>query len=811
MEKIQYDGTVQVAVGRNRADLHWRNEEWTWGRFAARLETPARTEETAAEYARMAKSVQAEKKDVGGFVGGYVAEGRRKAGNILCRSMVTLDMDFAPQGAWELFQMVYGNAAAMYSTHSHRPEKPRLRLVLPLSREVGTDEYEAVARYVAGSLGIDYFDDTTYQPERLMYWPSASKDGAYEFHAQDGPWLDPEEVLSTYRDWRDTSEWPVSSRAEAVVRREVKKQGDPTEKQGIVGAFCRTYDIASAIAAYLPDVYAPCEGAPGRYTYLKGSTAAGLVTYEGGKFAYSHHGTDPCCGKLCNAFDLVRVHLFGTMDEDFRGKDDKLSPSFRAMAERAAADKDVAATVSRERLAAAREDFADVGLTEEDAEWMAAMDMDRKGNFKATPRNFEEVLAHDPRLAGRIALNLFSGRICARGRLPWRLEGDDDPLFRDDDASGLFLYISKEPYGMVSKANLQEALNITARKNAYHPVREYLEGLRWDGKPRLDYLFVTFLGVEDTEYARAVTRKAFTAAVARVMRPGTPFDHMLVLVGPQGAGKSKLLARMAVRPEWFTDSFVVEGKEARENIKGKWIVESSELDGLKKSEATAAKSFISRTSDSGRDAYDRYSSDAPRQCVFFGTTNEYRFLKDETGNRRFWPLEIRPGEIRKRRDELDDGYLGQLWAEAVERYKGGEPLFLSGELEKKAQAMQEEFAEDDERIGMIADYLDRALPADWDALDAFQRREAVRPGGLGAAGTLRRDRVCLAEIWCECFGRMKGDMKRGDSVELGRLMRKVKGWEPAKKAERFGPYGVQKGYVRTAAKGPGKGTEGGWS
>ncbi len=805
MNALKYDGKTAVATGRNRTDTHWRNTEMRWSAFLQRLSEPVRTDETAAEYARMTKAVRAEKKDVGGFVAGYIDGGRRKAGSILSRSMLTLDMDYARPDAWETVRMLFGNAAALYSTHSHTAENPRYRLIMPLSREADPVEYEAAARSVAGAIGIEQFDDSTYQPERLMFWPSASKDGPYEFHYNDGPWIDVDELLRSYRDYRDTSAWPRSERSAEIIRREARRQGDPTEKKGIVGAFCRTYDVHAAIEAYLPDVYAPCDGMPDRYTYRQGSAAAGLVVYDGGKFAYSHHSTDPTGGCLCNAFDLVRLHLFAGADDDFRGKDDTRSPSFRAMAERAAADRRVARTLAQDRLEQAREEFRAAG-TEQELDWMEQLEADRKGNLKNTPGNYETILRNDSRLKGLIAWDEFSNRLSVRGALPWRDEADTYPLFRDDDESNLFIYTSLEPYGLSGRSNLQDAIRSVARRNAFHPIREYLEGLKWDGQPRLDYFFIAFLGVENTPYARAVTRKALTAAVARIMEPGTPFDYMPVLVGPQGIGKSRLLARVAVRPEWFTDNFSVDGREAAEALQGKWIVESSELTGFKKSETAAIKAFITRTIDHYRAAYDRYAQDRPRQCVFFGTTNEYNFLRDETGNRRFWPLEVNKDRIYKSRDELDAVHVNQLWAEAVTRYREGEPLYLPKELEREAFRKQEEFAEIDERIGVIREYLDKKIPDDWDAMDLADRRAYLQNDAWQKGqhiGENTRTRVCLMEIWCECMGHAKGDIRKSDSLELGRLMRKVSGWEYTPERCSFGVYGRQRFYVRTGLNGGG--------
>lgn len=353
---IKYDGKLTIATADSRKAISWKNREMTWSALVAKLSTTTRTRETVAEFDKLPKARQDEIKDVGGFVGGGLKGGRRTVGNVSWRQLVTLDADYASDLFWPAFQLTYDCAAVIYSTHKHRPEKPRLRLVIPLSRPVDPDEYQAVARRIAADLGIDQFDDSTYQPHRLMYWPSTSSDGEFVFEFQDGPWLDPDEVLATYRDWRDQSFWPVSSRVTQEHRKQADKQGDPTLKPGIVGAFCRAYDVPAAIEAFLSDIYVPA--GEGRYTYVPGSTAAGLVIYDGGKFAYSHHSTDPVSGRLVNAFDLVRLHKFGEKDEDAEpGLDGDKLPSFRAMVEFAEADERVKETLQRDRMAAIEEDF----------------------------------------------------------------------------------------------------------------------------------------------------------------------------------------------------------------------------------------------------------------------------------------------------------------------------------------------------------------------------------------------------------------------------------------------------------------------
>lgn len=353
-----HDGKLTIAVGRSRREKDWKNKEMTWGQFLDRLRQTTYTGETVDEYKKLPKADRDNIKDVGGFVGGALKGGRRLLRTVTWRQLLTLDADFAGPGLWDKVAILLDCACCAYSTHSHTPETPRLRLVIPLSRPVSPDEYPAIARRIAADIGIDLFDDTTYEPHRLMYWPSTPKDGEYVFELQDGPWLDADAVLARYPDWQDVSYWPESSRTRETRKKAAEKQGDPCAKNGLIGAFCRTYTVTEAIETFLSDVYAPCD-TPGRYTYLPGSSTAGLVVYDEDRFAYSHHGTDPASGKLCNAFDLVRIHKFGERDEDAGHNTPTVKlPSYKAMLEFVGADPRVTETVHQDRLDAIEEDFA---------------------------------------------------------------------------------------------------------------------------------------------------------------------------------------------------------------------------------------------------------------------------------------------------------------------------------------------------------------------------------------------------------------------------------------------------------------------
>lgn len=475
---LQYDGPITLAVGASRSAAHWKNKTMQWSEFLGMIQNTTQTRETLAEYRKMPKGKQDTIKDVGGFVGGWLKQGRRKAENLEHRSMFTLDADFATMDLLENLSMFYGCAAAVYSTHKHSTEAPRLRLLVPLTRQLSGDEYQAAARMLASDLGMDLFDDTTYQPTRLMYWPSTPTDQEYYFDYTDGPWIDPDALLARYPDWRDTSYWPESSRAVSVRHSAAKHQGDPAAKPGVVGAFCRTYDVEQAIERFLSDRYTPCE-MPGRYTYVGGSTSAGLVIYDGGLFAYSNHATDPVSGRLCNAFDLVRLHLYGEQDSEAAADTpvNKL-PSYTAMVELARTDEAVKLTSARERLEQARGDFDIPNEDDTGDAWMTQLGVDKRGTPLQTIQNAYIVLSNDPLLKGALAFNSFKDRLVCVRSLPWKEVQDtvNGDAWIDADDSELRRYLELA-YRITGKERILDAVSSVARANTIHPVRRFLKSL----------------------------------------------------------------------------------------------------------------------------------------------------------------------------------------------------------------------------------------------------------------------------------------------------------------------------------------------
>jgi predicted P-loop ATPase len=797
--RLNNDFSIDLATAHSRIAKKWRNRHWLWSELLQRCSETKRTGETAAEYARMSKEEQSNVKDVGGFVGGYLSGGIRKNANVMYRTVATLDIDYGTVNVWDDFTMAFGFAAMIYSTHKHSSKTPRYRLVFPLSRQVSPAEYEPLCRKIAAEIGIDLFDDTTYELPRLFYWPSTSKDADFVFDYQDGPACDVDAILSQYVDYKDVSAWPLSSREGDVIAHEIKKQGDPTEKPGVIGAFCRAYSIEDAIDTFLSDKYEKT-GHDGRYTYKLGSVAGGLVCYEG-KFAYSHHETDPASKQLCNAFDLCRVHLFGAQDEGSRALDVTRKPSYAAMQEFAAKDKAVKLLMARERAQAAADDFDgldDAELPEDyNDEWKAELEYTKSGKLLCNIANIILILENDPALAGHIVHDLFTGMDSAKDGLPWNKNANQ---WTDTDDANLRVWLEKH-YDITGKEKIADALTAVLTRHSYHPIRDYLNGLTWDGVPRLDRIIIDYMGAEDSELNRAMSRKHFVAAVARVFNPGCKYDYCLIMSGAEGIGKSTLLSVMGGR--WFNDSITtLEGKEGMEQLRRAWVVELGELSSIKRSDVEQVKAHLSKQVDIYRAAYARRVLEHPRQCVFCGTTNEALFLKGDTGNRRFWVIPV-VGELRKYKDwsEAIRRDRDQLWAEAVHYYKQGEPLYLSEELEAQAKQRQQDFNDDndDPIVAMLDKYLSTLLPVNWDTMDIQARRSFLRdPDPLQAEGTVKRDKVCAAEFICEQLGK---DMADKDYKYLCRRVSKMIGdrpeWERVSSTKHAAKlYGTQRGFRR---------------
>jgi predicted P-loop ATPase len=381
--------------------------------------------------------------------------------------------------------------------------------------------------------------------------------------------------------------------------------------------------------------------------------------------------------------------------------------------------------------------------------------------------------------------------IVTRQSLPWRkVKGASQ--WTDGDDAALRYYMGRV-YGMTGKDRIFDAVNVVAQQNKFHPVKDYLESCTWDGVHRVDTLLVDYLGAEDNAYTRAVTRKTLVAAVARIYSPGCKFDYMLTLRGRQGIGKSAIIAKLG--GPWFSDTFTtMQGKDAYEQVMGVWLMEVGELAGMRKAEAETIKLYISKQTDRFRPAYGRRTQEFARQCIFIGTTNETQFLRDTTGNRRFWVIDTPNEPTKDLWNELTPETVRAVWAEAVELYKAGESLFLPRDLEKTAREVQESYEEENPRAGIIADYLERLLPVDWENRDTYARRQWLE---MNEQGTVKRTTVCTLEIWAEALGGNPDKIDRYVAKEIRDIMAGMSEWAH-KGADRLTirPYGRQRYYTR---------------
>ena len=788
-----------IAVGLSRKDLKWKNKKAEWDVLVKKLSQTTRTPETQNEYFALSKVKQDEIKDIGGFVGGELAGGVRSKNTVRYRDILTLDIDSVNDGADIVFIIdnMIDSAFVIYSTHKHKPEAPRLRLVIPLNRSVNSEEYEAIARYLASEIGIDYFDDTTYQASRLMYWPSTSSDAEYLFKSQTGEELDADSILGKYADWKDITSWPYSSRVSVdEIKKTSDKQEDPMTKEGVIGAFCREYTISDAIETFIPEVYVR-GSSEDRFTYANGTTSDGAVVYDD-KFIYSHHSTDPISMKLCNAFDMVRIHKFGQLDEKaVEGTPVSKLPSYIEMAKLVTNDKRCKKQLVNDIVKVDDSEFDTIS-----DDWLERLDLGGKTRSDILPtyNNIELILENDPILKDMVSFDELAGNLIIIRDLAWRTNAKGS-YWSDNDDVAVESYIEKT-YKFNASMKIRGSIQALANKYHFHPVKEYLEALpNWDGVKRVETLFIDYLGAENSEYIKSLTRKALAAAVKRIYRPGAKWDYMVTLVGEQGCGKSSLLAKLGMN--WFSDSITsFSGKEGMESIQRTWIVEVSELTATTRADVETVKQFITKQVDEYRPAYARNKVSRPRQCVMFGTTNDANFLRDTTGNRRFPIVECGGLEKAKYRvRDLDQDTVDQIWAEVL-TYYNDEKLYLSEELESIARDIQDKHLDENPYAEEIRNYLDMELPGNWYELSIEERKNFIKYGPdeltkYDWEHKFQRDRVCILEIANEVLQKPRGALTNAEARSIAGVLQKTKGWVKHTSNMYIDKYyNKQKGYTR---------------
>ena len=776
----------RISTAKSRKSKDWKEKAVTWEKFLELFKTPKVGKETMDEYLSLSKDRQDALKDVGGFVGGTLKDGIRKAQNVLSRSLITLDLDnMADSDTDEVYRALdlLGYKALVYSTRKHKTAKPRLRIVLPLETECSKEEYEPIARRLGSRIGIDLCDPTTFEASRLMYFPSICKGADYVYKVFDGEEVNAEKILSLYHDWKNVAEWPKCQSENLLIRREITKQGNPLEKTGLIGAFCKAYDIPSAIEHFLNGIYLPTDR-PDRYTYADGSTTGGAVLYDNDTFMYSHHATDPISGILVNAFDLVRLHKFGDLDEKVSANTkEENKPSFKAMCSFVNNDPTARSTLDLERIKAFEMVDTEEGdepedLTKEDLSWMAKLKRNEDGRVLPTIRNLETIMQNDFNIKGKIYSDSFTGRNYCGGAVPWDKTGYHE--WTDEDDCGLIGYIETF-YAVYHKDKCYTALTNVLRNNRINSVADYLNSLSWDGVERAETLFIDYLGAEDNCYTREVTLKTLLACAIRAYKFGAKYDNMLILTGEQGIGKSTILEKLG--KDWFADFKArTVGKEAEEAIAGKWIVEMGELAALNKQESEDIKQFLSMKSSYHREAYGRRSVEHKRKCVFFGTSNKDEFLRDETGNRRFYPLPVGVKKHKKNiwRDLTGD-VIDQIWAEIAFKidlcagdYDALQYQVLSEESSKILAGLHEEFMEQDPIQSMVEQFAATQVPVKWMEMDIAQRITFLEGNMTYDGDFMPLPYLSPQNIHCELLKLPLGSLRRMDSNRYVRCIRAIK-------------------------------------
>ena len=785
-----------IAVGNSCEAKFWANEEVTFDELCQRLSNTKYTSETIEQYKHFNKEERNKAKDNGGFVGGKLKGTKRGVSEVLFRSMLTLDLDKAKVGFIDKFTAESKYLSCLYTTHSHTKEEPRCRVIVPLSRDVTPDEYNAIARLFASQFGIEQFDACSFRIAQLMFYPTTPKDGEFIFKKVEGEILNPDKFLADYPMWHDISILPLTP--DELPKNNVqrgRKKKDPTELKGVIGAFCRAYTIQEAIETYLSDVYEPTDKS-NRYSLKSADSKGGLIIYDD-KYAFSHHATDIACGRELNAFQLVMLHLFGSDNND----------AVKKMKEIARDDEHVRTQLILDNGEFDEDEINDDNQSESPVvskvkpikDWISKLSIGIDGAIENTSKNLEIILENDKNLQG-FAYNELSNRVEVIGRVPWD-RPKDNRFWREADESQLRLYIDKK-YIEFKERNFEVAFNAIVDNRRFHPVRDYLDSLpKWDGVKRVEEVFIKFLSADDNDYTRAITKKTFAACVARAYHPGTKFDSIPVLDGAQGIGKSTLIKYLAGE-EFFSDNLSLtdmNDKTAAEKIQGNWLIEIGELSGMKKADIEKVKSFVSTTDDKYRASYGRVVESHPRQCVIFATVNGdgRGYLRDITGNRRFWIVKCNQTLQKRMWDENDKNYRDQFWSEAKEIYESGEELYLEGNLLDIATDYQNEALEQDERVGIVEQYLNRLLPTNWHEMDLYKRRSFLNGDDfICEKGTIQRTEVSNAEIWCECFGKSQSDLKSSDSYQLAAIMKQIGGWERTSSIKKQPIYGRQKIYKK---------------
>lgn len=824
-----------------------------------------RTRETFSEYMGADKQTQSTIKDVGGFIGGETAGNKRINGIKITRQLLTLDIDVKLPNVLEYLKRNTDFLSIVYSTHSHSPSENRLRLVAPLSREVNADEYEALGRRIAFQIENSktetlqgLFDETTFQANRLMFFPSVSADGEYicellnhNMFADEQKIIDVDVVLSEYIDYKDIFEWFKPEKIDFDgIGRNTPSTKQPLKAKGMVGAFNRTYSISEAIKTFLSHIYKKEKN--GRYSYLPGDSHGGGIILNDDTIFYSHHGTDPANLYYRSAFDLVRIHLFGSFDNSFtpeRMLSEQVlekTDSFLKMVEFARAipevveksDSNIALMQRLEKQTEYIEKFYDEKTTPENAvileksethnntpentengntgenqaentkQWIVQLD-----GLKSNLAKLEIIFSNDELIGNMFYFDTFRDNICFYRKPYWHRNFVEGVALQDKDMAHIRTHLDKV-YGIRGERMIEDAIVVEADKIQKNKVYDYFESLVWDGKERIETFFYDFFKVPLNPFTRVAFKHWLVGAVSRIYNAGSPMDLLLIIKGAQGIGKSLFFKRLATfdfrnqGEHLYSDTKIDfnKAKDSYEQLEGIWIYEWKELAGMNMSEQESIKAFVDKTEDKFRRSYGRRNVEIKRRVAFGGTTNEKTPLRDRTGNRRFLVMESKLKQHEcyiKDTNLFSQEYKDQLIAEAIHIYKSGYDIFKWSveELQWWEKTNDENLSSND-LVGSIEAYINMKRPTYWYSLSQNEMVEYIEKYDFEIGNTmmehyaLRSDELeygkkfCIQEIW-------KIALRQRDitinSFHRGLIISALEqlGWKLEKRQTRFGVFGSQ--------------------
>lgn len=694
------------------------------------------------------------------------------------RGALTLDVDY-PGDDFREKVAALPHASIIHTTYSSTDEEPRYRLIVPLSRTVTPDEYHTAAAALMQQLGEKQFDAGSVQPERYMFKPSESAKGRFWYKVSDGELASVEALLEDFQ--ADLSVIPLP--------KPNRSKRDPFGIDGTIGAFNRAYDDFGTLIEEYDLPYA--EAGADRWHLVGASAAAGMGIVAPG-LVHSHHANDPAYGVTCSAFDLARLHMFGDLDEKAKpGTPINKLPSTLAMLDEATKDVRVVTELVGADFVSDMDDVvADATAAASKTNWRLGFSINsRTGVPTDSIGNWDLIAENDDVIPG-LYYNELTLAIETERDLPWRKLEKGQEVFDKADEYAFANHIERE-YGLRATTQVVERMISEGPRNRrVNPVRDYLESLTWDGKTRIEEALP---GVRPTTFTRMAARKSLVAAVARMFEPGIKWDHMLVLFGSEGLGKSFWIERMT-KGKWSASLGRIQDKDTLVTMQRSWILTSDEGHSLRKADFDAQKEFLTKTADVFRMPYDREARAYPRRCVIWGTTNDDVFLRRQEGNRRFLIVRC---EDKVDFEALTEEYVDQVWAEAVHLYRAGEQLWLTQEESDLAAVEREHFTEEDALAGLIQKYLDTLVPSDWNTTSPEDRQMWLMNSndGLTAVGTDRIDQVCSIQIWVEAMGRRKGDARRMDLLDINTALKQIPGW--VRVGHKWdSQYGTQSSFVR---------------